>query len=186
MCQVDGGRWLALEGAVRLVDRSPTAWPPPSTPTPRATASPASAPDRVAIEIAVDSAILGAPRPRPWAPRQLGRGRLLGTPLAKKLGIKDGMVVHAVAAPDGFAELLAPAARRRSRGSAQLRGPVDLVVAFFTEAADVDHALAEAHGGGRSARRGVGGVAEEGRRASPPTSPSRPSATCCCRRAGST
>ena len=43
VCQVDGGRWLTLEGGVRLV-RILRVSPRPSTPTPPATASPASAP----------------------------------------------------------------------------------------------------------------------------------------------
>ena len=59
-----------------------------------------------------------------------------GTPLAGKLGIKEGMVVHAVAAPDGFAELLAPLPPAVT-WKHQLRGPIDLAVAFFTEAVDV-------------------------------------------------
>ena len=59
-----------------------------------------------------------------------------GTPLAGKLGIKEGMVVHAAAAPDGFAELLAPLPPAVT-WKQQLRGPIDLTVAFFTKAADV-------------------------------------------------
>ena len=59
-----------------------------------------------------------------------------GTPLAGKLGIKEGMVVHAVAAPDGFAELLAPLPPAVT-WKQHLRRPIDLTVAFFTSAADV-------------------------------------------------
>ena len=59
-----------------------------------------------------------------------------GTPLAGKLGIKEGMVVHAASAPDGFVELLAPLPPAVT-WKHQLRGPVDLTVAFFTKAADV-------------------------------------------------
>ena len=56
-----------------------------------------------------------------------------GTPLAKKLGIKDGATVAWIGAPDGFDELVAPLpddVTVRSR-----LGPgLDVVVAFFTEA----------------------------------------------------
>jgi hypothetical protein len=59
-----------------------------------------------------------------------------GTPLAKKLGIKEGMRVVAIGAPDGFTSTLEPL----PGGVAWLgraRPPVDLVVAFFTRRADV-------------------------------------------------
>ena len=59
-----------------------------------------------------------------------------GTPLAKKLGIKDGMRVHAAAAPDGFRALLDPLPDDVG-WSGTLRGPLDLVVAFFTQAGEV-------------------------------------------------
>jgi hypothetical protein len=59
-----------------------------------------------------------------------------GTPLALKLGVKEGMTVVASGAPDGFAALLDPlppdVTWRR-----HLRPPVDLAVAFFTARADV-------------------------------------------------
>jgi hypothetical protein len=59
-----------------------------------------------------------------------------GTPLAKKLGIKEGMVLAAPGGPGGFADLLEPlppgVAWKR-----QLRAPVDLAVAFFTVRSDV-------------------------------------------------
>jgi hypothetical protein len=57
-----------------------------------------------------------------------------GTPLATKLGIKEGMVVHASDAPDDFARLLEPLPPAVT-WRATLRRPVDLVIAFFTEQA---------------------------------------------------
>jgi len=54
-----------------------------------------------------------------------------GTPLAKKLGIKEGSRVAAVGAPDGFPALLEPlpdGVALRDR----LRGPLDVIV-FFTK-----------------------------------------------------
>jgi hypothetical protein len=59
-----------------------------------------------------------------------------GTPLARKLGIKEGMVLAAPAAPDGFAGLLDPLPDGVT-WKRQLRAPVDLAVAFFTVRADV-------------------------------------------------
>lgn len=60
-----------------------------------------------------------------------------GTPLARKLGIKEGFAVAAVGpAPAGFVrslEPLPPAVRWKT----QARAPLDLVVAFFTDHADV-------------------------------------------------
>ena len=59
-----------------------------------------------------------------------------GTPLAKKLGIKEDMTVVAPNAPSGFAELLDPLpAGVRWKG--QVRPPVDIAIAFFTERADI-------------------------------------------------
>ena len=59
-----------------------------------------------------------------------------GTPLAKKLGIKEGMRVAAVGAPYGFASLLEPLPGG-VEWLGRARSPVDLVVAFFTRRADV-------------------------------------------------
>jgi hypothetical protein len=60
-----------------------------------------------------------------------------GTPLPKKLGIKAGAAVAFVNADDGFASLLEPmpddVTIRR-----QLRGPLDLVVLFTTERAELE------------------------------------------------
>lgn len=55
-----------------------------------------------------------------------------GTPLPKKLGIKEGSLFTTRHAPDGFAETLGdlpPAAEWRK----QLRTGLDVVVAFYTE-----------------------------------------------------
>ena len=59
-----------------------------------------------------------------------------GTPLAKKLGIKEGMTIAARDAPPAFAELLEPVPADVV-WRAQLRSPIDLVVAFFTRRADI-------------------------------------------------
>jgi hypothetical protein len=57
-----------------------------------------------------------------------------GTPLARKLGIREGALVALLDAPAGFEELLAPlpaGVELRRRAS----GPVDVVVLFVTSAA---------------------------------------------------
>jgi hypothetical protein len=60
-----------------------------------------------------------------------------GTPLARKLGIKEGSALAALGpAPAGFVESLEPLPPG-VRWKTQARGPLDLVVAFFTERADV-------------------------------------------------
>ena len=59
-----------------------------------------------------------------------------GTPLVKKLGIKDGMVVAAPGAPDDFAAWLGPLPPGVT-WKRQLRPPIDLAVAFFTARAAV-------------------------------------------------
>lgn len=55
-----------------------------------------------------------------------------GTPLARKLGIRPGMRVAALTAPDGYAEWLAPLPDGVTLLPA-LRGRVDLVHAFVVE-----------------------------------------------------
>lgn len=60
-----------------------------------------------------------------------------GTPLAKKLGIKEGHRVAFPAAPDGFEKLLAPlpeGVRVRSRAA----GPLDVIVFFTTRRAELE------------------------------------------------
>jgi hypothetical protein len=59
-----------------------------------------------------------------------------GTPLAKKLGVKEDATLVAVGAPDGFRALLEPMPVG-VRWKARLTPPVDLVIAFFTRRADV-------------------------------------------------
>jgi hypothetical protein len=57
-----------------------------------------------------------------------------GTPLAKKLGIREGHVVLTKSAPSDFRELLEPLPAGVSMRS---RGDGDVAVVFFTRAADV-------------------------------------------------
>ena len=59
-----------------------------------------------------------------------------GTPLAKKLGIKQAMVIAAPGAPAEFPALLEPLPERVT-WKRQLRAPLDLAVAFFTARADM-------------------------------------------------
>ncbi len=63
-----------------------------------------------------------------------------GTPLARKLGITAGARVGLVGAPEGFEatleELPADALVRRS-----LRGPFDVIVAFFVDARQLERRL---------------------------------------------
>ena len=58
------------------------------------------------------------------------------TPLARKLGIKDGMSIAARGAPDHFAALLEPLPAG-VRWKQQLRAPIDLIVAFFTQRSEI-------------------------------------------------
>src|SRR3954447_17314099 len=63
-----------------------------------------------------------------------------GTPLATKLGIKDGHRVAFPSAPDGFSELLGDLPEGvtvRSRAS----GPVDVIVFFTTSRAELERRL---------------------------------------------
>ncbi len=54
-----------------------------------------------------------------------------GTPLAKKLGIKDGFTVVPINAPDDYRRLLAPMPRGVTlQTPAQSKGPVDLIHLF--------------------------------------------------------
>ena len=57
-----------------------------------------------------------------------------GTPLAKKLGIKEGFSVTAVNAPDNFEELLQPLPNHVSLSS-ELKPEID-VIHFFTNSRD--------------------------------------------------
>jgi hypothetical protein len=59
-----------------------------------------------------------------------------GTPLARKLGIKEEMTLAAPNAPPGFADLLEPLPPG-VRWKAQVRPPVDVAIAFFTGRVEV-------------------------------------------------
>ena len=63
-----------------------------------------------------------------------------GTPLAQKLGIKEGSTVAWVDAPDGFEDLLDPLPDGVAI-EARLGTGLDVVVAFFTEATALDQRL---------------------------------------------
>jgi len=66
-----------------------------------------------------------------------------GTPLAKKLGIKEGHRVALVGAPADFEQTLGelPGNVRVQAGIAG-RAPVDVIVAFFSKRADLERQLA--------------------------------------------
>jgi hypothetical protein len=64
-----------------------------------------------------------------------------GTPLAKKLGIKDGHTVATLSAPSGFDATLQPMPPG-SRVVRDLRAHRDVVVAFFTSRAAFEGKLA--------------------------------------------
>ena len=59
-----------------------------------------------------------------------------GTPLVKKLGVKEGATLAAVGAPEGFRSMLEPLPAG-VRWKARLTPPVDLAVAFFTRRAEI-------------------------------------------------
>ena len=59
-----------------------------------------------------------------------------GTPLPKKLGIREGSRVAVVSAPDGF-DRVARAAPRRRAAAHRARGRVDVVVFFVTRRAEL-------------------------------------------------
>ena len=63
-----------------------------------------------------------------------------GTPLVRKLGIKPGVRLGLIAVPDGFeltlGELPGNVSVRR-----RLRGPLDVIVAFFSERAELERRL---------------------------------------------
>lgn len=61
-----------------------------------------------------------------------------GTPLAKKLGIKEGHAVALLGAPTGFANELEGLPDRVKIGTAA-RGTNDVIVSFHTERADLEH-----------------------------------------------
>jgi len=66
-----------------------------------------------------------------------------GTPLATKLGIKEGMTVALIDAPPGLAATLAPAPGVRLRTS--LRGSIDVIVCFARERVALGRRLPALH-----------------------------------------
>ncbi len=62
------------------------------------------------------------------------------TPLARKLGMRDGHVVYLVGAPAGFLELLEPLPEVTVRK--RLSGPVDVAIAFTTTKEQLTSAFA--------------------------------------------
>jgi hypothetical protein len=65
-----------------------------------------------------------------------------GTPLPRKLGIKEGHRVGLVSAPETFAATLGELPEGVSLVRGRLRGPLDVVVAFFTERHELERRLA--------------------------------------------
>lgn len=59
-----------------------------------------------------------------------------GTPLATKLGIKEGMEVHTVGAPDNYLELVGPLPKGATVKT-HLSGTTDLVHVFSTRQAEL-------------------------------------------------
>jgi len=59
-----------------------------------------------------------------------------GTPLPKKLGVKEGSRVVLVGAPDGFSDLLVPWPREAKLLS-RARRPLDVAVLFTTQRSDL-------------------------------------------------
>jgi hypothetical protein len=65
-----------------------------------------------------------------------------GTPLPKKLGIKEGSRVAFSGAPDGFDRVLGetpPGVRVK----ATVRGPLDVIIAFVTRRAELERRIAQ-------------------------------------------
>jgi hypothetical protein len=65
-----------------------------------------------------------------------------GTPLPRKLGIKQGQRVAIVNAPAGFEATLGELPEAVTVVRAGLRGPLDVIVAFFTERRALERGLA--------------------------------------------
>lgn len=62
-----------------------------------------------------------------------------GTPLPKKLGIKDGHVVTTMSAPDSFFEALGPLSPSvRLRSGLRGKGPFDVIVVFVRTEAELE------------------------------------------------
>ena len=63
-----------------------------------------------------------------------------GTPLVRKLGIKPGARLALIGAPDGFDATLGELPTG-SRSAAALRGPLDVIVAFFAAPRELERRL---------------------------------------------
>ncbi len=69
-----------------------------------------------------------------------------GTPLPKKLGIKDGSLVATIAAPQHFAQLLVPLPDGVTiRVDVRAKGPFDVLVAFVRTEAELHSRFDRAH-----------------------------------------
>ena len=79
---------------------------------------------------------MSAPRPT------VGTSGYSGTPLPRKLGIREGSTVAFLGAPDDFAATLGPlpdGVTPRTR----LRGPLDVIVFFTVRRAELDRRIAK-------------------------------------------
>jgi hypothetical protein len=65
-----------------------------------------------------------------------------GTPLPKKLGVKDGARIGLVGAPDGFERALGPLPEG-AEVRARARGPLDLIVFFTTSRRELEQRFAK-------------------------------------------
>ena len=92
-----------------------------------------------------------------------------GTPLPKKLGIKEGARLALVAAPDGFLESTLEPLPDQVELRARARGPLDVIVFFTKSPRRAGAALRQARERARPRRRAVDRVAEAARPACPPT-----------------
>ena len=69
-----------------------------------------------------------------------------GTPLPKKLAIKDGSMAAAIAAPQHFSKLLVPLPSGvRIRSDVRAKGPFDVLVAFVRTEAELQSRFDRAH-----------------------------------------
>jgi hypothetical protein len=64
-----------------------------------------------------------------------------GTPLARKLGVKEGQTIGVLGAPDGFTDVLAETLPAGVVLRTRATGPLDVVVSFHTRRADLERRL---------------------------------------------